>query len=403
MPDNPMPFRGKRDQFELPDGMIYLDGNSLGPLPKLSRQRLAQAVDDEWGKMLIGGWNRADWIGLPERTGNMIARLIGADENTVVCADTTSINLFKALSSALQLNSGRKIVLSDSGNFPSDLYVAQGLLGHLGNDYQLKTTAPEDVADALDDSVAVLMLTEVDYRTGRRHDMRQLTEMARQKGILTIWDLCHSAGAFPVHLNDIGVDFAVGCGYKYLNGGPGAPAFIYVNPRHGEQIKPLLAGWLGHQAPFDFDPDYQPDKGIGRMRVGTPSVLAMSSLAAALTLWEDVDLDALQARSQQLIDLFIDEVENRCQGHGLVLASPRDGRFRGSQVSFRHDNGFAIVQALISAGVIGDFRAPDIIRFGITPLYTEEKDIIGAVDALQRILSQRLWDRPEFKTKNKVT
>ncbi len=403
MTDNTLKFIPKRDQFQLPEGIIYLDGNSLGPLPTVCIERVATTVTNEWGDMLIGGWNKAGWMDLPERTGNQVAKLIGAPAGSVVCADTTSINVFKVLSSALALNPSRKVVLSDTGNFPSDLYIAQGLLSGLGEGYTLKTTAPEDVEAALDDSVAVLMLTEIDYRTGRKHDMAHLTKIAQEKGILTIWDLCHSAGAFPVDLTGANADFAIGCGYKYLNGGPGAPAFLYVHPRHGENIKPLLSGWLGHEAPFAFDLDYRPDKGIGRMRVGTPSVMAMSALEAALTLWDDVDMEALAAQSRVLSDLFINEVETRCEGFGIELASPRDAHARGSQVSFHHAEGYAVMQALISKGVIGDFRAPDIIRFGFTPLYLTTGDIINAATILSDILQNRLWDTPQFKTKSKVT
>ncbi|MBT4889339.1 MAG: kynureninase, partial [Rhodospirillales bacterium] len=335
--------------------------------------------------------------------GDAIGRLIGAPQGSVLCADTTSINMFKALSSALQLNGARKVVLSDTGNFPSDLYIAQGLLNNYGADYQLKSVAPEAVVDAMDDSVAVLLLTEVDYRTGRKHDMKALTKLAHEKDILTIWDLCHSAGALPVDLSGADADFAVGCTYKYLNGGPGSPAFIYVNPRHSDNINPLLSGWLGHEMPFAFDLDYRPDTGIGRMQVGTPSVLAMSALDAALSLWEDVDLDALCAQSQMLTELFINEVEARCKGHGLKLASPRIADNRGSQVSFHHAESFAIMQALIAQGVIGDFRAPDIIRFGFAPMYVTKEDVLSAVDILQRILEGQLWDSPQYKMKSKVT
>ncbi len=394
-------FARTKTLFEIPDGVIYLDGNSLGPLPVAAKERVADMLTNEWGRHLIKGWNVAGWMVQPRRIGDRIGRLIGAPEGTVVMGDTLSIKVYQALASALDLNPGRKIVLSDSGNFPSDLYMAQGLIGSLGRGLELKVVEPEAVEGAIDDSVAVLMLTEVDYRTGRLHDMKALTAKAHAAGALTVWDLAHSAGALPVDVSGAGGDFAVGCTYKYLNGGPGAPAFIYVAPRHAETVRPALSGWLGHEAPFAFDLDYRAGQGIDRMRVGTPPVIALTVLDAALDAWDGVSMHDVRAASIGLADLFIREVEGRCPD--LTLATTRHGHARGSQVSFRHPEGYAIMQALIARGVIGDFRAPDSIRFGFTPLYIGEEEVLGAAAILETIMKDRLWDRPEYHRKAAVT
>ncbi|NNJ68820.1 MAG: kynureninase [Boseongicola sp.] len=394
-------FEKTRRFFDLPEGMIYLDGNSLGPLPKSVPARVEAMLRDEWGKMLITGWNNAGWMAMPRRVGDRVGRLIGAPEGSVVLGDTLTIKVYQALASALELRPERRVILSDSGNFPSDLYMAEGLIKSLDRGHQLKIVAPEDVADHIDDSVACLMLTEVDYRTGRRHDMPALTAKAHDVGALAIWDLAHSAGAFPVDVTGGKADFAVGCTYKYLNSGPGGPAFIYVAPEITEDVRPALSGWLGHEAPFAFDLDYRAGQGIDRMRVGTPAMLQMASLDAALDVWDDVDMDALRARSIELIDLFIAEVEDRCPD--VTLASPRDGTKRGSQVGFRHPEGYAVMQALIARGVIGDFRAPDIMRFGVTPLYIGEAEILGAARHLEDILNSNEWDTPAFRARAAVT
>ncbi|MGE0282017.1 MAG: kynureninase [Rhizobiaceae bacterium] len=394
-------FSHTRALFELPEGMIYLDGNSLGPLPKAAKARLAEMLVEEWGKQLVKGWNTAGWFMQPRRVGDRVAKLIGAADGTVIMGDTLSIKVHQALASALELNPGRKVVLSDNGNFPSDLYIAQGLLKSLGNGYELKVVEPEEVEAAIDDSVAVLMITEVDYRTGRLHDMKALTKKAHDAGVITVWDLAHSAGAIPVDLAGAQADFAVGCTYKYLNGGPGAPAFIYVAPKHAGTARPALSGWMGHEAPFAFDLDYRPGAGIDRMRVGTPPVIALTVLETALDAWDSVDMADVRKASIALTDLFIREVERRCPE--LVLNSPRDSARRGSQVSFRHPQGYAIMQALIARDVIGDFRAPDSIRFGFTPLYIGEAEVMGAVAVLEDIMTNSLWDRPEFRRKAAVT
>ena len=395
-------FAATKALFDLPDGVIYLDGNSLGPLPKACAPRVAEAIGQDWGQGLIRSWNSAGWMEMPRRIGRRVARLIGAEDDAVVMGDTLSIKVYQALASALALRPERRVVLSDSGNFPSDLYIAQGLLGSLGADYRLKVVAPEDVHDAIDDETAVVMVTEVDYRTGRRHDMAALTARAHAKGALAIWDLAHSAGAFRVDVAKGGADFAVGCSYKFLNSGPGGPAFIYVAPRHADVARPALSGWMGHEAPFAFDPDYRPGHGIERMRVGTPPILQLASLDAALDVWEEVDLDDLRQKALDLGDLFIAKVEAAGLAE-LTLATPRAHAERGSQISFRHAEGYAVMQALIAEGVIGDFRAPDILRFGITPLYLSEQDMTRAADILIAILQERRWDRPAFKTRAAVT
>ena len=391
----------RKELFDLPEGVVYLDGNSLGPLPRAVPRRLAEAVADEWGGQLIRGWNASGWMRQPGRVGDLVARLVGAAPGSVVMGDTLSIKVFQALAAALAMRPGRRVVLSDTGNFPTDLYVAEGLLSLLGDSHELRTVEPEDVADAIDGDVAVVMLTEVDYRSGRRHPMAELTERARAAGAVTIWDLAHSAGAFPVDLAGSGCEFAVGCTYKYLNGGPGAPAFIYVRPDLIGSTRPALAGWMGHDAPFAFERGYRPAASVERMRVGTPPVLQMSALEAALSVWDGVDLADVRAASVALSERFIAEVETRCPV--LRLASPRDPERRGSQVSFAFEHGYAAMQALIERGVIGDFRAPDLMRFGFTPLYLDEADVVAAVDVLQEILDGGTWKRERYRTRNAVT
>ncbi|MEP1610435.1 MAG: kynureninase [Roseobacter sp.] len=387
--------------FAIPKGMIYLDGNSLGPLPNGVAKRLQGMITDEWGEHLIKGWNTDGWMAQPGRVGNMIARLIGAPDGSVTMGDTLSVKVFQALSAALKMRPDRRVILSDSGNFPSDLYMAQGLIEQLGQGYELRVVPPEDVAAAMQADVAVAMITQVDYRTGRMHDMSQITKAAHASDVVMLWDLAHSAGAVPVEIETCGAEFAVGCTYKYLNGGPGAPAFIYARADIVKEIKPALAGWLGHDAPFAFEQDYRPALGIERMRVGTPPVMQMTALEEALKLWEDVEMADLRAASIRLCDLFIAQVEARCPA--LTLASPRNGTQRGSQVSFVFEHGYATMQALIARDVIGDFRAPNIMRFGFTPLYIDESDVLGAVDILADILDNRLWDEEKYHQKSLVT
>jgi kynureninase len=391
----------RKHLFDIPEGMIYLDGNSLGPLPKSVPARLARAVTEEWGAHLIKGWNLDGWMAQPALVGDAVGRLIGAPAGSVVMGDTLSIKVYQALSAALQISPKRKQILSDLGNFPTDLYIANGLLTHLDQGHDLQLVEPENVADAITEEVAVVMLTQVDYRTGRMHDMEAITARAHAVGAVVIWDLAHSAGAVPVDLAGCNAEFAVGCTYKYLNGGPGAPAFIYVRPDLADRVRPALAGWLGHEAPFAFDLDYRPGPGVARMRVGTPPVLQMTALEAALEVWEGVEMEALRAASVALCETFIAEVEARCPE--LVLASPRDAAMRGSQVSFRFEQGYAAMQALIARDVIGDFRAPDIMRFGFTPLYVSESDVICAAATIEEVIRDRLWDRPEYMARQAVT
>ncbi len=385
----------------LPEGMIYLDGNSLGPLPRAVSAHLTSVVNDQWGQHLIKGWNVDDWMGQPMRVGNQVARLVGAPEGSITMGDTLSIKVFQALASSLKMRPERKVVLSDSGNFPSDLYMAEGLIKHLDQGYELRIVAPEHVAAAISDEVAVVMITQVDYRSGRMHDMASITQAAHASGAVMLWDLAHSAGAVPLDLESSQCEFAVGCTYKYLNGGPGAPAFIYVRPDLIGQLSPALSGWLGHDAPFAFESSYRPAPDIERMRVGTPPVLQLTALEAALAVWDGITMAEVRAASVRLSELFINEVEKRCKQ--LTLASPRDSSQRGSQVSFAFEHGYAAMQALIARNVIGDFRAPNIMRFGFTPLYVDEDDAIQAVDVMADVLDNDLWDTPEYKTTSRVT
>jgi len=400
--DPPMTnFNRTRSLFHLPEGVIYLDGNSLGPLPLAARERVARLLCEEWGEMLIRGWNDAGWMTQPTRIGDRIGRLIGAPPGTVVMGDTLSIKVYQALAAALEMRPERRVILSDHGNFPSDLYMADGLIRSLGQGHEIRTVAPEAVGGALDESVAVLLLTEIDYRTGRRHDMAHLTRAAHAAGALTVWDLAHSVGALPIDLAGAGADFAVGCTYKFLNAGPGAPAFIYVSSEHIDRVRPALSGWLGHEAPFAFDLDYRSGPGIERMRVGTPPIIAFAALDAALDVWDEASIHDVRARSMALGDLFIAEVEQRCPG--LELVSPRSAENRGSQVSFRFEHAYPAMQALIDRGVIGDFRAPDIMRFGIAPLYLSAADMVRAADTLGDIVAHGRWDEPRYRERRAVT
>ena len=391
----------QKDFFDLPEGMIYLDGNSLGPLPKLAKTRVAAVMQDEWGTQLIKGWNVAGWMAQPSLIGDAIGRLLGAPEGTVVLGDTLSIKVYQAISAGINMRPNRRIILSDSGNFPSDLYIAQGLLRSLGQNYELRIVDPEDVVTSIDETVAVVLLTEVDYRTGRLHDMIEITKRAHSVSSVMIWDLAHSAGAIPIDLEKSRCEFAVGCTYKYLNGGPGAPAFIYVRKDLSDEIDPILTGWLGHDKPFDFDLEYRPARGVERMRVGTPPVLQMAALSAALEIWEHINIFELRSKSIALQELFIQQVEARVPG--LNLVSPRESANRGSQVSFSFENGYAVMQALIAQGVIGDFRAPNVMRFGFTPLFIDEADVIRAVDHLERIIKDQIWDDHKYLTRQRVT
>lgn len=401
--DQSDPLAPMRAQFHIPADTIYLDGNSLGPMPRTTPGRVSKAVEEEWGEDLIRSWNKHGWIELPQRCGAKIADLVGAAANEVVVADSTSVNLFKLLASALRLRPERKVILSDKGNFPTDLYVAQGLIELLDKGHELRLVEPEEVLEAIDDSVAVAMITQTDYRSGRRHIMAEITAKAHAAGALMLWDLAHSAGAFPVDLRGADADFAVGCGYKYLNGGPGAPAFLFVAERLQDQVRPPLSGWMGHEAPFQFDRDYRPAQGISRNLCGTPAVLSMTALDAGLDIMKKAGMPAIREKSVRMTELFISLVETHCADVGFELFGPRDPEMRGSQVSFRHAQGYPIMAALIDRGVIGDFRAPDILRFGFTPLYLRYGDIWDAVEILRDIMTHKSWDHPKFHKRQAVT
>ena len=394
----------KRDEFDLPADTIYLDGNSLGALPKAVKSRVAEVVSQQWGSHLIRSWNDHQWIDLPTQVGEKIAPIIGADKGKVICCDSISVNLFKLLSSALSLNSERNVVLSTEDNFPTDLYMVQGLSELLGPDLcQLKLVSEQNIEQSLNDSVAVLLLTQVNFRTGKLLDMHKITQLAHEKGVLVIWDLAHSAGAIPVELDDCNADFAVGCGYKYLNGGPGSPAFLYVAKRHQAAVKQPLSGWMGHAKPFAFDAKYQRANNINQYLCGTPSVIAMSALDAALDVWQDVDISKIREKSIALADVFIKLVQTHSCLRDLHLCSTENSSQRGSQLAFSHTDAFAICQALIEKGVIADFRAPNILRFGFTPLYTSFEDIYQAVTILAEVVKTQLYTQPRFNLAGKVT
>jgi len=391
----------RRHLFDLPEGLIYLDGNSLGPLPNAASARVATTVKEEWGQLLIGGWNGAGWMNQPAHLGDRIGTLIGAPPGSVVVGDTLSVKVFQAVGAALGLRPDRRTILSDTGNFPTDLYMAQGLAAFRDDGHTVSLVEPEDVYDAIDDDTAVVLLTHVDYRTGRMHDMDPITRRAHECGALVVWDLAHSAGAVPVDLAGCDADFACGCTYKYLNSGPGGPAFIYVSARLVDHVEPVLAGWLGHAAPFAFEEGYRPGAGIARMRVGTPPIIQMAALSAALEVYDDLSMETLYAHSQTLSELFVNRVEAGCAD--LHLASPRESGQRGSHVSFRHKAGYAIIQALIAEGVVGDFRAPDMLRFGFAPLYNTVNDVETAADVLCEIVKTRRYDQPQFHARKAVT
>jgi kynureninase len=421
------PLRALRERFALPQGMIYLDGNSLGAQPKAAAARAAEVVTQEWGQDLITSWNKAGWITLPERLGNQFAAWLGVGQGELVFTDTTSINLYKVLSAAARIARedapGRKKLISERSNFPTDLYIAQSVCQEYG--LELVLLEPEEIADALQTDVAISLLTHVNYRTGAMHDMAAVTAAAHAKGILCVWDLCHSAGAVPVDLKGADADFAVGCSYKYLNGGPGAPAFVWAHPRLINRFWQPLSGWFGHAEPFKFVPDYHPAQGIQRYLCGTQPMISMSVLQCGIDIYTEAEafggMAALRQKSLALTDLFIQLVEERCQGHGLGLATPREHAARGSQVCLTREEGlgldgqnsgaYAIVQALIARGVIGDFRKGDggagkhrdILRFGFTPLYVGFADVWNAVEHLRQVLESGEWQRPEFNTVHAVT
>ncbi len=396
------PLAALRDEFLLPDTVVYLDGNSLGALPRRTLERVQEVAAREWGQGLVRAWNTHGWIDLPARVAARLAPLIGAAPDEVAIADSTSVNLFKLLAAALRLLPGRRLIVSEPENFPTDLYVAQGLAALLPG-IELRLVPRERLAGALDDNVAVLMLTHVDFRTGERHDMGALTRAAHEKGALVLWDLAHSAGALPLDLHGCSADLAVGCGYKYLNGGPGAPAFAFVARRWHHALQTPLSGWMGHAAPFDFEPHYRPAPGIARLLCGTPPVLSLAALECGIETVARAGIDRLRHKSVALTTLFVRLVEQECANLGFALASPRESERRGSQVSLRHEQGYAIVQALTGRGIVGDFRAPDILRFGFAPAYVRFVDVWDAVAGLRAVMARNEWDRPEYRRRAKVT
>ena len=398
--DRADPLREFRHRFQLPPGIVYLDGNSLGALPVAAGGRIRQVVRDQWGPDLISSWNKHQWIDWPTRVAARLAPIVGARPNELLIADSTSVSLFKLLAAAASARPGRRTILTEQGNFPTDLYVAQGLCELVG--MELKAVPAAEIGRAIGEDTAVLTLTHVDYRSAGILDMAGLNAAAHAAEALTVWDLSHSAGAIQLDLNGSGCDLAVGCGYKYLNGGPGAPAFVYVAERLQDQLRPPLQGWMGHAEPFAFDDDYRPAAGITRFLTGTPSILALAALDAGLATFDGIAIRDLEAKSRALSQLFIDEVEARC-GDEVRLASPRDAASRGSHVVFAHPEGYAVMQALIARGVIGDFRAPDLMRFGFAPLYNAYAEVARAAEILGDILQSRGWDQPRFRERAKVT
>jgi kynureninase len=394
------PLAFARERFRLPAEVIYLDGNSLGALPAAAAQALAETAERQWGEDLIASWNKHGWIDWPTRIAAKLGPIVGAKPHELVIADSTSVSLFKLLAAAVRARPGRKTIVTQHRNFPTDLYVAQGLCGMLG--LKLNAVEPEDVMRAINQDTAAVTLTHVDYRSAAVHDMRAINEAAHSAGALTVWDLSHSAGAVELDLSGTGADLAVGCGYKYLNGGPGAPAFIYVAEQLQSELENPLQGWMGHAEPFAFIDDYRPGEGMLKFLTGTPSILALAALEAGLATFDGITMADIAAKSPSLSQLFIAEVEARCGGQ-VSLASPRDPAQRGSHVVFAHPEGYAVMQALIARGVIGDFRAPDLMRFGFAPLYNSHFEILRAAEILAEILATNEWDQPRFKARAKVT
>ncbi|MCK5425510.1 MAG: kynureninase [Emcibacter sp.] len=392
-----------RDEFYLAEGVIYLDGNSLGAMPLSAKDRALDVVTREWGQDLITSWNKNNWFQLAEKIGDKIASLIGAGRGEVVACDATGINLYKLLSMALDLRLDRKVIVMEGSNFPTDNYTAQGLIKQLDRGHEIRFAEKDDILAAITEDVAVVSLTQVHYKTGHLLDMKEITDKAHEVGALVIWDLCHSAGALPVDLNRCDADFALGCGYKYLNGGPGAPAFLFVAKRHQGKVTQPLTGWWGHAAPFTFEQDYRPAGNIRQMLTGTQPILSLAVLECGLDIFCRADMTKIREKSMNLCDYFIELMEEHCGEYGFSLATTRNREERGSQVSFRHTNGFAIMQALIADKVMGDFRAPDIVRFGFTPLYTRYVDVWDAVMCLKNIMENELWQKSEYNQLTAVT
>jgi len=406
--DRQDPLAPLKHRFELPPGIIYLDGNSLGVLPKTAAARSAEVIGQEWGNGLIRSWNTAGWFELPARLGDKLGQVIGAGPGQVVVTDTTSLNLFKALAAALRIQQQaaprRRVIVSERDNFPTDLYMIQGMIDLLQQGYEMRLVDDAlPLEQALDDSVAALLLSHVNYRTGQMYDMAGVTAQAHACGALAIWDLAHAAGAVPVDVAGADADFAVGCTYKYLNGGPGAPAYIWVAPRHTRDFWQPLSGWWGHQRPFDMAVAYEPAGGIRRYLCGTQPIVSLALVECGLDISLAADIDDVRAKSLALGDLFIQLVESRCAGHPLTLVTPREHARRGSHISLRHPHGYAVMQALIERGVIGDYREPEVLRFGLTPLYLGYADIWDAVDILKDVLDSEAWKAPRFSQRGAVT
>jgi kynureninase len=398
------PLRGKRDAFVLPDGVIYLDGNSLGPVPKAALRELKIAAEQEWGEDLIRSWNKSGWFDLPGTLGDRVGRLIGAAPGETVVTDTTSINIYKAIHAGLNLRPDRSVVVAEGSGFPTDIYMIEGVASLLPDmRMRLEGVDGPRIEDLIRDDVAVVLVNHVDYRTGMLRDMAALTGRIHDAGAIAIWDLCHSAGVLKIDVNANGADFAVGCTYKYLNGGPGAPAFVFAARRHHGKLAQPLTGWWGHASPFAFDRSFRPGDGMRPMLCGTQPILSMRALVGALEVWEDIDLDQVRQKSLRLTDLFIALVEEGCGPFGVTLAAPRERMMRGSQVAFRHPHGYEIMQALIDRGVIGDFRSPDFMRFGFAPLYLSYADVYAAATILHDILANSTWRASCFANRGRVT
>lgn len=397
------PLKDLREHFALPEGEIYLDGNSLGARPVQALARAQQVVEQEWGNRLIRSWNEAHWWDLPVTVGNKIGQLIGANPGEVVLTDSIGINLYKVLAAALTLRPERKVIVMEGSNFPTDNYIATGLVEQLGDDYEIRYAEQEQLAAAIDDDVAIVCLTQVHYRTGRALDMAAITALTHAAGAISVWDLSHSAGAVQLALNQCRVDFAVGCTYKYLNGGPGSPAFVFCADRHHGKAMQPLTGWWGHAAPFDFEQDYRPAEGVRQMLCGTQSAISMALAEVGVDIFLKTDMAAIESKSRAMTTLFIELIELRCDGLGFEIETPRDPSRRGSQVALSHAHGYAIIQALIARGVVGDFRAPTTLRFGFAPLYLSFLDVWEAVEQLLQVMTNEEWREPKYQRRQPVT
>ena len=399
------PIKKVREEFALPKDIIYFDGNSLGPLSKNTIKSLDSVIQREWGDGLVRSWNDENWINLPRNLGNQIAPLIGAKEGEVIVVDSTSVNLFKVLSSALMLNKNRKVIVSESGNFPSDLYILEGVNNMFGESYErcLMDEGDEEIEKYIDSSTAVVVLSHINYKTGRITDIKKITTFAHEKGALVVWDISHSVGVFPMNLHDLGVDFAVGCTYKHLNGGPGAPGFLFVHSSLIEKVSQPLTGWLGHIKPFDFEVEYKPANDINKFICGTPPIIAYKAIESGLEIFKDLSIIEIREKSTKLSEMFIQLMKQECSEFGFTLFSPKNSEQRGSQISFLHENAYSIIQALISHGIIGDYREPNVMRFGISPLYMRFEDVWNAITCLREIMQTGQWQSEKFKNKNYVT